>query len=95
MAVRSAHRSVFFWQAAYDAYLTGCCFAAAAVVGLGVGLDELKGMARGGETPACLAPVMNVVPVYRVVSEREVHRLRGKNQSFPPGLMIGQPAAKR
>lgn len=63
-------RTAFVFQAAYDAYLTGCCFAAAAVVGLGVGIDELKGMARGGETPACLAPVMNVVPLFRVVSER-------------------------
>lgn len=71
--VRSAQRSGLrrssVSQAAYDAYLTGCCFAAAATAGLGVELDKLKGMARGGETPASLAPVMNVVPLYRVVSK--------------------------
>lgn len=32
-------------------------------------MDELKAMASGGETPAGLAPVMNVLPLYRLVSE--------------------------
>eukprot|EP00752_Nemacystus_decipiens_P005135 g4659.t1 len=59
-------------EAAYDAYLTGCCFAAAATVGLGVGLDELRRMAIGGETPASLAPVMNVVPLYRVFGGQKI-----------------------
>eukprot|EP00903_Cladosiphon_okamuranus_P008694 g8330.t1 len=59
-------------EAAYDAYLTGCCFAAAATVGLGVGLGELKGMAGGGETPARLAPVMNVVPLHRVFGGQQI-----------------------
>lgn len=67
--MKDNNQIVFLSQAAYDAYLTGCCFAAAATVGLGVGLGELKGMARGGETPASLAPVTNVVPLYRMVSE--------------------------
>lgn len=63
--------SFFSFQAAYDAFMTGCCFAAAATVGLGVGVDELKAMASGGETPASLGPVMNVLPLYRQVSECE------------------------
>lgn len=56
-------------EAGYDAYLTGCCFAAAATLGLGVGVDELRRMGLGGETPAALAPVLNVVPLFRMVSE--------------------------
>ena len=77
------HDFRLFLQAAYDAYLTGCCFAAAATVGLGVGLDELKDMAWGGRTPASLEPVMNVVPLYRMVSERGLSRFRGQNQACP------------
>lgn len=85
MIVRFGYLPFFFFrQAAYDAYLTGCCFAAAATVGLGVGLGELKGMARGGETP----PVMNVVPLYRVVSDRVLNRFRGGVKFVPPTSMF-------
>ncbi|CAN0287360.1 unnamed protein product [Ectocarpus sp. 12 AP-2014] len=59
-------------EAGFDAYLTGCCFAAAATVGLGVGLDELKRMASGGETPAALCSAQNVLPLYKVVGGQQV-----------------------
>ncbi|CAN0418686.1 unnamed protein product, partial [Ectocarpus fasciculatus] len=59
-------------EAGFDAYLTGCCFAAAATVGLGVGLDELKRMASGGETPAALGSAQNVLPLYKVVGGQQV-----------------------
>lgn len=35
-------------------------------------MDELKAMASGGETPAKLGPVMNVLPLYRIVSENDI-----------------------
>ncbi|CAB1119948.1 unnamed protein product [Ectocarpus sp. CCAP 1310/34] len=59
-------------EAGFDAYLTGCCFAAAATVGLGVGLDELKRMASGGETPAALSSAQNVLPLCKVVGGQQV-----------------------
>ncbi|CBJ26041.1 conserved unknown protein [Ectocarpus siliculosus] len=59
-------------EAGFDAYLTGCCFAAAATVGLGVGLDELKRMASGEETPAALGSAQNVLPLYKVVGGQQV-----------------------
>lgn len=55
-------------EAGYDAYLTGCCFAAAATLGLNVGVEELKDMATGGEIPAALKAVLNVIPLYKMVS---------------------------
>lgn len=60
-------------EAGYDAYLTGCCFAAAATLGLGVAVEELKGMGSGdgagggGEVPEALRSVQNVVPLWRMV----------------------------
>ncbi|CAM9247388.1 unnamed protein product [Pylaiella littoralis] len=59
-------------EAAYDAFLTGCCFAAAATVGLGVRVEELKAMASGGETPASLGPLMNVLPLHRMVAGQQI-----------------------
>lgn len=59
-------------EAGYDAFLTGCCFAAAATLGLGVGVEDLKSMASGGDTPEALGPVMNVVPLFRMVSDRAI-----------------------
>lgn len=55
-------------EAGYDAYLTGCCFAAAATIGLGVGVDEIVGMSSGREIPSALASLSNSVPLYRMVS---------------------------
>lgn len=56
-------------EAAYDAYLTGCCFVASAVLGLGVVTEALKGMGTaGGEVPQALRALQNVVPLYRMVS---------------------------
>ena len=57
-------------EAGFDAYLTGCCFAASATLGLGVGVDELKGMTSGGGVPAALEVVSNAVPLFRIVSKR-------------------------
>ncbi|CAN0424081.1 unnamed protein product, partial [Laminaria digitata] len=54
-------------EAGFDAYLTGCCFAAAATLGLGVGVEELKGMATGGEVPEALQAVSNVVPLFKIL----------------------------
>lgn len=54
-------------EAAYDAYLTGVCFAAAVTLGLGVGVEELKAMGSGGDVPTQLRPVLNVLPLYRMV----------------------------
>lgn len=59
-------------EAGYDAYLTGCCFAAAATLGLGVSVEELKALSGRGETPAALVPVSNTVPLYRMVRIRGV-----------------------
>lgn len=56
-------------EAGFDAYLTGCCFAAAATLGLGVGVRELREMASGGGVPEALAPVSNVIPLFKMVSE--------------------------
>lgn len=57
-------------EAGYDAYLTGCCFAAAATIGLGVGVDEIMGMSSGQEIPSALASLSNSVPLYKMVSWR-------------------------
>lgn len=55
-------------EAGYDAYLTGCCFAAAATIGLGVRVEEIMGMSSGRVIPAALASLSNSVPLYRMVS---------------------------
>ena len=55
-------------EAGYDAYLTGCCFVAAATLGLGVGVKGIKDVSAEGVIPKTLAPVVNSVPLYRVVS---------------------------
>ncbi|CAN0163702.1 unnamed protein product, partial [Scytosiphon promiscuus] len=60
-------------EAGYDAYLTGCCFAAAAAVGLGVGVDELRGLAAGGAVPPALAPFQGVVPLFRMFAGQQLH----------------------
>lgn len=60
-------------EAGYDAYLTGCCFAAAATLGLGVTVEELKGMGSGDgadggrEVPEALRPVQNKLPLWKIV----------------------------
>lgn len=66
-------------EAAYDAYLTGCCFVASATLGLGVTVREMKRMGtviptvncplgRAGEVPRALRPMHNLVPMYHMVS---------------------------
>lgn len=54
-------------EAAYDAYLTGCCFIAAATLGLGTSVEEMKNLKPGNEVPSSLGTVVNVMPLYRVV----------------------------
>lgn len=56
-------------EAGYDAYLTGCCFAATAILGLGAGVQELKDLGTEGDTavPQSLRPLLNAIPLYKVV----------------------------
>lgn len=61
-------------EAAYDAYLTGCCFVAAAIHGLGAGVGDLRRLGAEDEVPAPLRHVLNLIPLYKVVSHQRASR---------------------